>query len=142
MRTQSKNRKATKSMGKCSFSCHLLSLPSNWYIVFFSCIIEIMVIFLLRLNGEHGYRTFNHCFDQSETWSVYANHRYTSILLVWFLWLVPVFLHNEGEGGWVGWGNFSWGELTQTGGQSVLGQHDDGATIFSWLKYICLHKHF
>lgn len=82
MRTQSKNRKATKSMGKCSFSCHLLSLPSNWYIVFFSCIIEIMVIFLLRLNGEHGYRTSNHCFDQSETWSVYANHRYTSILLV------------------------------------------------------------
>ena len=104
MRTQSKNRKATKSMGKCSFSCHLLSLPSNWYIVFFSCIIEIMVVFLLRLNGEHGYRTFNHCFDQSETWSVYANHRYTSILLVWFLWLVPVFLHNEGGGGGVGWG--------------------------------------
>ena len=85
MRTQSKNRKATKSMGKCSFSCHLLSLPSNWYIVFFSCIIEIMVIFLPRLNGEHGYRTFNYCFDQSETWSVYANHRYT--------------LHNEGGGG-------------------------------------------
>lgn len=55
MRTQSKNRKATKSMGKCSFSCHLLSLPSIRYIVFFSCIIEIMVIFLLRLNGEHGY---------------------------------------------------------------------------------------
>ena len=82
MRTQSKNRKATKSMGKCSFSCHLLSLPSNWYTVFFSCIIEIMVIFLPRLNGEHGYRTFNYCFDQSETWSVYANHRYTLILLV------------------------------------------------------------
>ena len=97
MRTQSKNRKATKSMGKCSFSCHLLSLPSIRYIVFFSCIIEIMVIFLLRLNGEHGYRTFNHCFDQSETWSVYTNHRYTSILLV--LVTCPSVLAQWGGGG-------------------------------------------
>ena len=39
-----------------------------------------------------------------------------------------MFLHNEGGAG--GRGNFrcKWGEVTQTGGQSVLGQHDDGAT--------------
>lgn len=30
-----------------------------------------------------------------------------------------------------GRGNFRWGEVTQTGGQSVLGQHDNGVTIFS-----------
>lgn len=34
------------------------------------------------------------------------------------------------RGGAGGRGNFrcKWGEVTQTGGQSVLGQHDDGAT--------------
>lgn len=120
MRTQSKNRKATKSMGKCSFSCHLLSLPSIRYIVFFSCIIEIMVIFLLRLNGEHGYIKRN----------------------VIGLYKPSVHLDTVGScdlsqcsctmrGGGAGQGNFRWGEVTQTGGQSVLGQHDDGATIFS-----------
>ena len=124
MRTQSKNRKATKSMGKCSFSCHLLSLPSNWYIVFFSCIIEIMVIFLLRLNGEHGYRTSNHCFDQSETWSVYANHRYTSILLV--LVTCPGVLAQWGGGGGASGG----GKSLRLGGKVFWGNMTMGLPFF------------
>lgn len=74
-----------------------------------SMIIELLIIVLTKAKRDRFMQTID-------------TPRY-----FWLRNLVPVFLHSEGGGG----GNFRWGEVTQTGGQSVLGQHDDGATIFS-----------
>ena len=73
-----------------------------------SMVIELLIIVLTKAKRDRFMQTI-------------GTPRYC-----WLRSLVPVFLHNEGGGG-----SFRWGEVTQTGGQSVLGQHDDGVTIFS-----------
>lgn len=75
-----------------------------------SMVIELLIIVLTKAKRDRFMQTI-------------GTPRYC-----WLRSLVPVFLHNEGGAG--GWGNFrcKWSEVTQTGGQSVLGQHDDGAT--------------